>query len=219
MKLLNPFFRMFPFLIMILCLFSAIFFFNPSANAEDPSMYNFMIGDEQKEILFSPELELERLNSLIEKEDDNADYHYNRGWLFERMDENDRAEEDYSRAIELDKGHADALYNRGLIYLKTGRYELAIKDFTEVIILKPDSADAFCNRGNAYLAQGNDVEALKDFNSAIKIDPQDPDLYYNRAVLYLSMGMKKEAIKDMLVAARLGNDMARDYLDASGDRL
>ena len=74
--------------------------------------------------------------NLCKRDNRNADYFYNRGWVFEKMNDSVKAEKDYSTAIEINRGHADALYNRGLIYLKSKRYDLAIKDFSEVIKLE-----------------------------------------------------------------------------------
>jgi tetratricopeptide (TPR) repeat protein len=189
------------------------------AEAADGTTGKPVIKDPQRDTFFSLELELERLNDLIAQDNDNADYLYNRGWVYEQMHETDRAEKDYSAAIRINKEHADALYNRGLIYLKSMRYDLAIKDFSEVIRIKPESADAFCNRGNAYLAKGKHQSAVKDFTSAIRIAPQDPDLYYNRALIYLSMKKKASAMEDMNQSARLGNAKAKEYIKTSGKKL
>lgn len=219
MTLINLPFRRHTFPIIISCLFSAVFFSKQTAKAEEPGLYHFVTGETQKEISFSPELELERLDSLIALDNNNAEYFYNRGWLHKYLDNPKKAEKDYSRAVEIDKGHADAYYNRGLIYMETERYDLAVKDFSEVIRIKPQAADAFCNRGNAYLAKGKIKNALKDFTSAINIAPQDPDLYYNRALLYLSEGKKAKAMGDMREAARLGHSQAKRYLETSGEKL
>ena len=205
------------FLIFILfpCLSAAVSFSTCVEASQGTGSGPSVIKDPQRDTLFSPGLELERLNELIKRDSRNADYFYNRGWVFEQMNDSAKAERDYSTAIEINKGHADALYNRGLIYLKSKRYDLAIKDFSEVIMLNPGSADALCNRGNAYFAKGQSKNALKDFTSAIKISHQDPDLYYNRALIYIARGKKKMAMEDMRKAAVLGHALAREYLKGS----
>jgi len=220
MKKNNLCFRGLKFVVLIPCLFSIVAFSKPAATAEKTDVKQTNTGDtNQKGNSFSPKLELEMLNSLIARNGNNADYFYNRGWVYEYTGKTDEAEKDYSRAVEIDKKQVDAFYNRGVIYMKKGRYDLAIKDFSEVIGLKPGSADAYCNRGNAYLQIGETEKALKDYTSAIKIAPQDPDLYYNRALLYLSKGEKVKALEDMKEAARLGHDKAREYLKTSGNKL
>ncbi len=201
----------------ILCLSNSAYasFSVPAEASEGNSSAPSVMKDSQRDTFFSLGIELERLNSLIENDNKNADYFYNRGWVYERMNDSEKAEKDYSAAIEINRGHADALYNRGLIYLKGKRYDLAIKDFSEVIRLNPESADALCNRGNAYFAKGRSKDALKDFTSAIKISPRDPDLYYNRALIYKSLRKKTKALEDMREAAVLGHVQAREYLKMS----
>jgi tetratricopeptide (TPR) repeat protein len=174
-----------------------------------------IIKDTERDTFFSLSLELERLNELIKRDNKNADCFYNRGWIYEQMNDSAKAEKDYSTAIEINKGHADALYNRGLIYLKSKRYDLAIKDFSKVIRINPGSIDALCNRGNAYSSKGQTKKALEDFTSAIKILPQDPDLYYNRALIYMALGKKTKAMEDMRKADVMGHARAREYLNKS----
>jgi tetratricopeptide (TPR) repeat protein len=220
MTLVSLPFRWQAFPAIILYIIAAVSFLSQEAKAEESGKYHSSsTGEAQKEFLLGPDLELQRLDNLITLHGDNAEYLYNRGWLYGYLKKNKEAEEDYSRAIEIDKGHADAYYNRGLIYLETKRYDLAIKDFSEVIKINPGAADAFCNRGNAYLAKGKTENALKDFASAIKIAPKDPDLYYNRALLYLSEGNETKGNEDMRAAATLGHVHAREYLQKSGDKL
>lgn len=177
------------------------------------------IEDADTETLFRTQLELYRLNNLIEQDGDNADYYYNRGCIFEQLNDPAKAVKDYSAAIDINSEHTDALYNRGLIYLNDGKYELAIEDFSEVIRINPESADALCNRGYAYYTLEKTKNALQDFTSAIELTPDDPDLYYSRALIYLKMKKKKKAMEDMREAARLGNPQAREYLDRSGSIL
>jgi tetratricopeptide (TPR) repeat protein len=206
---------MFMFFILFICFFAGVFFSIYAEASEGTGSDTSVIKDPQGDAFFSLRLELERLNELIKRENKNADYFYNRGWIFEQMNEPEKAEKDYTAAIEINSGHADALYNRGLIYIKGKRYDHAIKDFSEVIRLNPGSADALCNRGNAYYSRGQSKNALEDFTSAIKISPQDPDLYYNRALIYTALGKKTKAMEDMRKAAVLGHAQAREYLRGS----
>ena len=116
------------FVVFISCLIS----FPILAKASNGIIDKSVIKDPQRETFFSLKMELERLNGLIAGNNNNADYFYNRGWIYEKMNDAVKAEKDYSAAIKLDKGHVDALYNRGLIYLKSKRYALAVRDFSGV---------------------------------------------------------------------------------------
>jgi tetratricopeptide (TPR) repeat protein len=189
------------------------------ANAEESGRYHFVTNEGKKDANMSPESELKKLNELIERDSGNAEYFYNRGWIYAQQGNHKQAEKDYTRAIQINKDHADAYYNRGLVYMETKKYDNAIRDFSEVIRIRPEAADALCNRGNAYFAQGYSLSALRDFNSAIKISPKDADLYYNRGLLYISEGKRLKGLEDMKEAAKLGHALAKEYIKNSGDNL
>lgn len=189
------------------------------ATAEESGMYHFIAPEGKKDTDIKPESELKKLNELITQDSGNAEYFYNRGWIYAHQGNSKQAEKDYTRAIQINKDHADAYYNRGLIYMETKKYDNAISDFSEAIRIRPEAADALCNRGNAYFAQGYSLSALRDFNSAIKISPKDADLYYNRGLLYISEGKRLKGLEDMKEAANLGHVLAKEYIKNSGDNL
>jgi tetratricopeptide (TPR) repeat protein len=158
------------------------------------------------------EMEMKRLNILIEMDKKNANAFYNRGWLYEIKGDLEKAEKDYTKAIGVNKRHKDAYYNRGLVYIRMKKYEQAIEDFTEAIKLKPSSVDAYCNRGNANFELGKKDLALEDYNAALQIDPDDADLYYNRAAIHNANGEDSKATLDLKKAAELGHNKARQVL-------
>jgi tetratricopeptide (TPR) repeat protein len=158
------------------------------------------------------EIEMQKLNNLIDRENQNADAYYNRGLLYANKGNLQVAEKDYSKAIEIDRRYEDAYYNRGLVFAKMKKYEQAVRDFAQAITLKPNAVDAYCNRGNSNFQLGNLDLALDDFNAALKINPNDADIYYNRAVVYLAKEAKSKAMVDFQKAAKLGHNKARKYL-------
>ncbi|MFC1531958.1 tetratricopeptide repeat protein [Thermodesulfobacteriota bacterium] len=210
------FIRLVLFITILFCIYSP-FHWKPGVSAESGkglSASKKVPGNNS----FNPEYELKRLNDLIEKDKENEDAFYNRGWIYEYKGDLVQAEKDYSRAIEINKRYADAYYNRGIIYIGTERYEQAIKDFSETVKLRPKSADAYCNRGNSYFLMGKTDFAFQDYNAALEIDPKDPDLYYNRAIIYITKGEKSKAMEDFQRAARLGHKLARKYLEMNAAR-
>jgi tetratricopeptide (TPR) repeat protein len=157
-------------------------------------------------------LEMRKLDNLINLGSKDADAFYNRGWLHAYKGNPQMAENDYTQAIGINTGYADAYYNRGLAYVRMKKYELAVADFTQAIKLNPRAVDAYCNRGNAKFQMGKIDLALRDLTAALKINPNDADVYYNRAVVHLAKGLKPKAMADFRKAASLGNDEAKRYL-------
>jgi tetratricopeptide (TPR) repeat protein len=57
----------------------------------------------------------------------------NRGFLFDKLDEQERAYEDYTRAIAIDCKCAFAYFNRGISLDKLNHWEDAVDDFSKAI--------------------------------------------------------------------------------------
>ncbi|MGH6968050.1 MAG: hypothetical protein ACREEN_02960 [Stellaceae bacterium] len=57
---------------------------------------------------------------------------------FEKKNQYDRAEQNYSHAIQLRPGDAEADVDRGIARRHLEKYDLAVKDYTRAIGLKPD---------------------------------------------------------------------------------
>jgi tetratricopeptide (TPR) repeat protein len=155
------------------------------------------------------ELEMKKLDSLLQLNDKNADAYYNRGWLYEYKGDPEKAAQDYTKAIELDKKLKDAYYNRGLLYARMKKYDEALKDFSEVIKQDPAAVDAYCNRGSVHFQMGKMDLALAEYEAALKISPNDADLYYNRALIYIAKGDKPKGMEDLKKSALMFHDKTR----------
>ena len=89
-----------------------------------------------------------------------------------RVNQYQRAIEDYNEAIRLRPDDADAYWLRGSAYYKLNQYQRVIEDYNEVIRLKPDYADAYFLRGNAYRRLHNDIQFNIDINIAARLGNQ-----------------------------------------------
>jgi tetratricopeptide (TPR) repeat protein len=119
------------------------------------------------------------------------------------MGEYEKAEADYTRAIELDPKDAVAYNNRGANYNAMGEYEKAEADYTRAIELDPKDAVAYNNRGANYNAMGEYEKAEADYTRAIELDPDYAGAYFNRGNNYNAMGEYEAALMDFEHAADL----------------
>jgi tetratricopeptide (TPR) repeat protein len=110
--------------------------------------------------------------------------------------ENDKAIEDCSQAIQLDPTSAEAFGNRGHAYYSKGQYDRAIEDLIQAIQLNPNDADLFNNRGLAYNDKGQNDRAIEDFNQVIRLNPNDADAFYNRGVSWERKSDLQRALAD-----------------------
>ena len=71
------------------------------------------------------------LSDAITHAPKNAYLYYNRGTLYALRNDNMRALDDYTKAIELEKDLAEAYYNRGLLFIRLKKQDEAIADLSK----------------------------------------------------------------------------------------
>ena len=97
-----------------------------------------------------------------------------RGMAYGRKGEDDRAIEDFKRALENDPKNPDAAGNLGLRYSAKRDFADAIAYFTAALGLSNKNAflaEVHAFRANLYLLRGDDEHANSDYRAAIKLDP------------------------------------------------
>lgn len=145
-----------------------------------------------------------------------VDAYINRGRLYSKGGDNDKALADYCTALELDSNNVKALERRAYVYSKIGEYDKTIADHTMILQLAP-TAENYCNRADDYEKQGELEKAIVDYTAAIEADSKYVDAYLGRANALMSIEMKKglddsnvlpedcPIFNDWRAAARLGH--------------
>ncbi len=96
---------------------------------------------------------------------------YNRAVIRTRMQDNERAIEDFDASLALRPDNDRAYLERGLAYLNSGRFEESIADFTRLHERNRDDPYALVNRGIAHAWLGDDDRAERDFQQ-IDVDSE-----------------------------------------------
>ena len=145
-------------------------------------------------------------NYIIETKQVRTHYAYNnRGVIFEKTGQLDKAAEDYRMAIYLDPLFDEqAYFNLGVISYKTGLYDQAIYYYTKAITINAGNENAYHNRGVVYSCRGQLDRALDDFNKAIELNQGFAIAYFNRGNILDKIGRKDLAIGDYKKACDLG---------------
>jgi tetratricopeptide (TPR) repeat protein len=138
-----------------------------------------------------------------------AEAAFNRGNVFYKKKDYDKAISDFTEAIRLDPNYAQSYNNRGIAYAGNKEYDKAISDFTEAIRLNPNYAESYFNRGNAYDEEYD--KAISDYNKAIRLDPRYAKAYNNRGWAYHDKKDYDKAIGDCNEAIRLKPNYADAY--------
>jgi tetratricopeptide (TPR) repeat protein len=139
---------------------------------------------------YTPDRQIEGCTSVIqsarETQKNKAIAHYDRGIVYKKRGDLDRAVADFNEAIRLDPKLAYPYNERGDSYKAKGDFDRAGADFNEAIRLDPKFASAYNSRGNVYLHNRDFDRAIADYNEAIRLDPKSVIAYYNnRACTYL----------------------------------
>ena len=149
-------------------------------------------------------------NDVIEKFPCAIAY-IHRGLAYSAAKDNDRAMQDYVRAITLDPDYAPAYNDLGAAFKDKGDYGRAIENYTRAIGLCPRYAKAYGNRGIAYKNKGDNGRAIEDYTRAITLDPRFAAAYNNRGVAYNALGDHDRAIDDLTRALALNPEYAMAY--------
>src|SRR5262249_11272050 len=113
---------------------------------------------------------------------------YERGLIYLENKLNDRAVEEFNRAIASDPAFALAHHNLGVAYMRQKNYEQAIDAFKKSLELKLDlnaREMAYHNLGLAYFTLSRNDEAIDAFKQALQLDSQDPETHYYLGVAYV----------------------------------
>ncbi len=140
----------------------------------------------------------------------------NRGLIYKRETNYDKALEMYNKAIKLNKVEKDALINRGNIYFSKQQFDLAIADYNECLKIDSTVQKAIENRGSAYSSQGKYDLAIKDLDNAIKLNPKTESGYANRAVYYQATGQHLKAIDDFNMHMQINHLRDADIINSIG---
>jgi tetratricopeptide (TPR) repeat protein len=123
-----------------------------------------------------------------------------RGDLYLRKGDFDRAIADYSEAINKQPDSTDRYDKRALAYRLKGDYKRAILDYDQMVRLDDENPETYIGRGLAYIAAGKPERAVIDFTRAIDIYPEDATAFYNRAQAERERGNFEVAIGDYSAA-------------------
>ncbi len=111
-----------------------------------------------------------------------------RGFANRRLNDLERAIEDYTHSLELSPDYARAYASRGSAYRMLGEYEQAIQDYNRALELNPNYAWAYSGRGETYCLQREFPKALEYLNCALELEPNYARAYARRGIVHLWQG-------------------------------
>jgi len=104
-------------------------------------------------------------------------------------------------------------FEKGALATTYGADRLAIQYFQKALTLDPQRSEAYFQMGVSYGELREYAEAIAAIEKAIALNPKRGLYYYGRGRVFLLSGETSLAIEDFEIAADLGSEDARRYLE------
>ena len=147
---------------------------------------------------------------LVKKDENNHEYYYLIGSLFEKRQRPDKAVNYYKKAINLNERHADSHARLGSLYYRAKRFSDARTYLDKAVRLNPDNTQGSYYLGKIHKDAHDFAAALSAFEKASK----DPELKVKslaeRGACYINMGDVDRAFAELSRAVKI----AKDHRDA-----
>jgi len=159
----------------------------------------------------------EVLEQMIRLAPDNFSGYQQLGTAYQYLNDNDRALENYRKAIAL-RQSAPAFSNIGTLLLQRGDFAGAVDAYRQAIAIRPNAATTHRNLGDALSRLGRTDEAKRSYLEAIRLFETDLKLNPNdaRTMILLAVVCQKAG---MAAAARGHVRQALNLLPDSADVL
>ena len=145
----------------------------------------------------------EQKTSLKKEE---AFIHYELGMDYFGIGEQNKAVDEWRRAVELDPD-SEAHHMLGYDHFLKGEYEAAEKEWVYMLSKNNNNPTALNNLGNLYKARGQEEKAMEYYSKALEINPELPMAYYNIGTIKSDKGDLESAKENFLKALKLDPQM------------
>tara|TARA_Y100000590_G_scaffold468628_1_gene652209 strand:- start:281 stop:1849 length:1569 start_codon:yes stop_codon:yes gene_type:complete len=119
-----------------------------------------------------------KLLNLISGNNNNYQYYFLLGYIYEKEKKFPKAIENYKIAKKLNKSET-IINNLANTYIKSNNYILALKELSESLKLNNKNPKTFNNYGLLLISQRKELESIKYFEAAIDLNKDYMDPKYN----------------------------------------
>ncbi len=142
-----------------------------------------------------------------------ADLHVNKGLIYLRREQIDRAKESFIKALRYNQEQAQAYNNLGYVYFKENAYGKAHDNFQRALKVNPDYTEARYNLALTLQSMGEKEKAKKEYRTIIGINPNLADPYRQLGQIFLEEGNTQDAIEQLSVATQRDPTYGDAWLD------
>jgi tetratricopeptide (TPR) repeat protein len=152
------------------------------------------------------------INKAIELKSDEADNYIRRGQTWQNMKAFDKAEKDYSKAIDLNSNNYVYYQNRANVRGLRDDHRGSLADITEAIRLKPNDSVLYTVRSFDLDNLDRPFDAIADTKKAIQLDPKNFLAFRQQAVVkIIKLKDYEGAILDLNEAIKINPNFSEAY--------
>ena len=148
------------------------------------------------------ELYSQLLGTRLSREAASVAYMNRGNWHRARRD-NEKALQDYARALEANARNAGVFVNRANIALGRQQFDAVIADCTQAIQLQPSLGEAYINRAIAYGELAKLAEAVADLEKAIALKGKRLEVAFNQ-LAWIRATSREKALRHGKKAIKAG---------------
>ncbi len=137
---------------------------------------------------------LRELNAVVQTRPQYAAAWAMLGAVYERTQQDDKAEAAYQRAAQLQPDNAGPLKQLGMLYLRTRRWEPAKATYERLAKLNPKDVDAQLKLGFVEGELGNSAGALGNFRQATALAPNLVVAWFNYGLASMNVKHYDDAV-------------------------
>ncbi len=166
-------------------------------------LYLSSLYEEQKNFAVAEKTVLEGIGRFPR----NADLHYVRGSILEKMNRFEESIKSMETVLDIDPQNADALNFIGYSYADRGIHlDRAEQMIIQALKIKPDNGYILDSLGWVHFKKNQYVSALKHLQRARQLLPDDANIMEHLGDVYLKIGQDKEAMDHYRNAVKIDSD-------------
>lgn len=137
----------------------------------------------------------------------NAEFYLLCGDCLNKLNEGEKAEKYYDKAIQLEPNNYDIYYGKGELFYGLKQYDKALKCFNKVIELEPDFVKVYLIKAMCLKNLSEYEQAIEECNKYLDMDSEDGHALYLKGQCLMKLGKYENAIRyyDKAVEAIDGN--------------
>jgi len=143
--------------------------------------------------------------------ENKAIQHYIKGQAYEKLENLEDAEKEYSTTIKMNPSDKDALLSMTRLLLQLEKYDNAMLNVNKLLDLDKKSVEGLVYRARIYVGKVEYVNAINDLSSAIMLKSDDKELFFLRGTYYQDFTQHQNAINDFSKVILLDNNNLHAY--------